>query len=500
MSTTVALTATDPALLPVSILVIGVIQGEEPTLLGDPELPPSTLAALTQQLTPLGVTGAVDESIRVPLDAETDAPTALLIGLGRCGFDPDPESLRRAAGAASRALNGVESAGFLLPAQTNAQLSAVIEGALLGAYSFTKHRGTSPSKTPLAAVTICSPLAGTSEATKATVRAQALATSVHLARDLVNTAPGDLAPADFVTAAQLAAAELPLTIEVLTEVELAAGGYGGILGVGQGSARPPRLLKLEYSPESATKHIAFVGKGITFDTGGISLKPPAGMEAMKCDMAGGAAVLGAVLAAARLGVATKVTAWVPLAENMPSGSAIRPSDVLRMFGGRTVEVPNTDAEGRLVLADALGAASAQFPDVIVDIATLTGAQMLALGLRYSAVMSNDDELRANLVQIADTAGESLWPMPLPVELRASMDSQVADIANIGERMGGMLSAGLFLKEFIGNQADSESQIPWAHLDIAGPAFNTGSPWGYTPKNGTGYGVRILLGLAEHLAE
>ena len=214
---------------------------------------------------------------------------------------------------------------------------------------------------------------------------------------------------------------------------------------------------------------------------------------MKSDMGGAAAVVCALGAIARLGLPVNVTAWAPLAENMPSGTAQRPSDVLTIYGGKTVEVLNTDAEGRLVLADALVAAGEESPDLIVDVATLTGAQLVALGSRTSAVMANDDAVREQVVGAAGRAGEAMWPMPLPEELRKSMDSEVADIANIGDRYGGMLVAGLFLKEFVG-----EGQR-WAHLDIAGPSFNEGKPYGYTPKGGTGAAVRTLVSLAEELA-
>jgi leucyl aminopeptidase len=223
------------------------------------------------------------------------------------------------------------------------------------------------------------------------------------------------------------------------------------------------------------------------------------METMKSDMAGAAAVIAAVLAIARLGVKTRVTVWAPMAENMPSGAAQRPSDVLVTYGGRTVEVLNTDAEGRLVLADGLVAASEEQPDAIIDVATLTGHQVLALGTRVAAIMANDDELRDRVHEAADRVGEQMWPMPLPTELRSSLDSQVADIGNMGERMGGMLVAGLFLKEFVGDVGDTGEQIPWAHLDIAGPSFNDGKPWGYTPKGGTGHAVRTLVALAEEHA-
>jgi leucyl aminopeptidase len=227
-------------------------------------------------------------------------------------------------------------------------------------------------------------------------------------------------------------------------------------------------------------------------------------------MSGAAAVLSTVVAAARLALPVRVTGWLPIAENMPSGTAQRPSDVLTMRGGRTVEVLNTDAEGRLVLADAIVAAGEESPDLIVDVATLTGAQTVALGNRVSAIMANDDDLRARIHRVADDVGEQFWPMPLPPEMRSSMDSSVADIANIGDRFGGMLAAGLFLAEFVPDRvADASAQqddgsnsggkVPWAHLDIAGPSFNTGPAHGYTPVGGTGVAVRTLLGLAEDIA-
>jgi leucyl aminopeptidase len=277
-------------------------------------------------------------------------------------------------------------------------------------------------------------------------------------------------------------------VTVLDEKALTAGGFGGLMGVGQGSARPPRLLKVAYSPGRAKQSVALVGKGITFDSGGISLKPPADMDEMKSDMAGAATVLATVIAASKLGLPTAVTAWCALAENMPSGTAQRPSDVLTVRGGTTVEVLNTDAEGRLVLADALVAACEDSPDLVVDIATLTGAQIIALGRRVGAVMGTD-EARAAVVEASETAGESFWPMPLPADLKPGLKSKVADIANVGERWGGMLLAGVFLSGFVGD-------TPWAHLDVAGPAYNPQSPYGYTPVGGTGMGVRTLLTLLE----
>ena len=500
---TISLSDKDLKSVKADALVIGVGRGADgPVLAEGSPLPRALRSQLVDVLSGLGVTGATDQVVKVPAGKDLDAAVLVLTGLGAVptgkarGYDH--EVLRRAAGAATRALAGTGSVALSLPTADADGVAAVAEGALLGAYSFTRHRAHSAGeqKAPVADITVVTPLARDKAANAAASRAQEVVAGVHLTRDLVNTAPGDLPPAAFADAVVAAAKGNPLKVTVLDEKALAKGGYGGILGVGLGSARPPRLVKVEYAPRGASRHLALVGKGITFDSGGISLKPPAGMEAMKSDMAGGAAVIGAIIAIARLGVKLRVTAWVPLAENMPSGTAQRPSDVLTTYGGRTVEVLNTDAEGRLVLADALVAASEEHPDAIVDVATLTGAQVLALGKRVAAIMSNDDDWRAAVHASAERAGESMWPMPLPADLRSSMDSQVADIANMGERMGGMLVAGLFLQEFVGTVAGGTDQIPWAHLDIAGPSFNEASPWGYTPKGGTGHPVRTLVALAE----
>ena len=258
---------------------------------------------------------------------------------------------------------------------------------------------------------------------------------------------------------------------------------------------PPRLVRLEYAPEGAERTVVFVGKGITFDSGGLSLKPSKSMETMKSDMAGAAATLGALQAIAELQPAVRVIGYLPLAENMPSGTAQRPSDVLTMYGGRTVEVLNTDAEGRLVLADALARSAEDSPDLVVDVATLTGAQVVALGPRISAVMANDDDVRDGVVDAFRRAGEGAWPMPLPEELRKGLDSPIADLANVtGDRAGGMLVAGLFLQEFV------PPGVRWAHLDIAGPSFHEGEPYGYTAKGGTGAAARALVQIALDVAD
>ncbi|ANJ07130.1 leucyl aminopeptidase [Streptomyces parvulus] len=446
----------------------------------------------------LGASGAEGEVTKLPAPSGFKAPLVVAVGLGAqpekdAAFDA--EALRRAAGVAARTLAGAKKAAFALPLSEAADAGAVGEGVLLGAYSFNayKEQGGAKAKNgkaPLAEATL---LGGKprDKAYKAAVeRAAAVAEELNRARDLVNTPPNDLNPEAFAAVAQAAAKEHGIKVQVLDEKALTKGGYGGILGVGAGSAAGPRLVKLSYTSSKATKSLAFVGKGITYDSGGISLKPAGHNETMKCDMAGAAAVFAAVVAAARLGLEVNVTGWLALAENMPSGSATRPGDVLRMYSGKTVEVLNTDAEGRLVLADALWAASQEKPDAIIDVATLTGAMMLALGSRTYGVMANDDAFRAAVHEAAEEVGEPAWPMPLPEHLRKGMDSATADIANMGERMGGGLVAGLFLREFVGEG------IAWAHLDIAGPAFNEGGAFGYTPKGGTGTAVRTLVRVAE----
>ncbi|MFF9218784.1 leucyl aminopeptidase [Streptomyces viridosporus] len=448
----------------------------------------------------LGASGAEGEVTKLPAPAGFKAPLVVAVGLGdRPEKDTayDTEALRAAAGVAARALAGSKKVAFALPLADADAVGAVAEGVLLGAYSFDAYKGNGNGsearkngKAPLAEAAL---LGGKprDKAYKAAVeRAVAVSEELNRARDLINTPPNDLNPEAFAAIAQAAAKEHGIKVQVLDEKALAKGGYGGILGVGAGSASGPRLVKLSYTSSKAKRHLAFVGKGITYDSGGISLKPAGHNETMKCDMSGAAAVFAAVVAAARLGLEVNVTGWLALAENMPSGSATRPGDVLRMYSGKTVEVLNTDAEGRLVLADALWAASQEKPDAIVDVATLTGAMMLALGNRTFGIMANDDAFRSAVHEAAEQVGEPAWPMPLPDHLRKGMDSATADIANMGERMGGGLVAGLFLREFVGEG------ITWAHLDIAGPAFNEGGPFGYTPKGGTGSAVRTLVRLAE----
>lgn len=461
---------------------------------GDMAIDTKTILA---QLSDMGATGKADEVIKLP---GSHVRLLVFTGLGKKSATYAHETLRRAAGSASRSLSGNSSATFSLPTKNLVDVAAVAEGAALGAYSFTEFRGSTKDdfKAPIKTITVHSKLAGSAEAKAAVVRAGIVAKYTYLVRDLINTPPSHLTPDSFTK--KLAAvvkaaggAKAGLKIQVWDEKQLKSQGFGGIVGVGQGSANPPRLLHISYTPKGkAAKRYAFVGKGITFDTGGLALKPAAGMEAMKSDMSGAAAVSAAVVAIAELKLNVAIESWAPLAENMPSDTATRPSDIITIFGGKTVEVLNPDAEGRLVLADALMKAqtSKNKLDGIIDVATLTGAQVVALGTRTSAVMTNNQEFSDAFLQIAAKSGEQFWPMPLPEELRASLDSPVADLANIGDRMGGMLVAGLFLKDFV------NPELPWLHLDIAGPAYNEAKPHGYTPVGGTGIALRSLVTLAE----
>ena len=497
--TAVSLSTSTAAALRADAVVVAVAKGPKGLVLapGAETVDEAFEGRLAEVLTTLGATGAEGEAVKVPAPAGLKAPLVLAVGLGEAAEDGyAAEALRTAAGVASRTLHGSKKAAFALPAADAASVEAVTLGALLGAYTFTACRsdnGKADAKTPLAEVAVTG--AKRDKAAKAAVeRGTVVAEEMNRARDLVNMPPNDLFPKTFADIATAAGKELGVKVEVLDEKALTKGGFGGILGVGIGSERGPRLVKVAYTHPKAKASLAFVGKGITYDSGGISLKPAGHNETMKCDMAGAGAVFASVLAAAKLGLQVNVTGWLALAENMPSGSATRPGDVLRMYGGKTVEVLNTDAEGRLVLADAIVRAGEEKPDVIVDVATLTGAMMMALGSRTFGVMANDDAFRATVTELAETSGEPAWAMPLPAHLRKPMDSSVADISNMGERMGGGLVAGLFLKEFV---ADG---ITWAHLDIAGPAFNEGAPFGYTPKGGTATAVRTLVALAEHAAD
>ncbi|WP_144758959.1 leucyl aminopeptidase [Curtobacterium sp. 9128] len=485
---TLSTDSSSPSSISADVLVVGVRPGSDggPATIAAPATAPfSALDDL--DLAAIGATGAKDQLVRIPA-VGVEAASIALVGLGSA---TDAAAVRSAAGSAVRQLPQASSIVLALPTDTDELVDAALEGAALGGYSFTRHKGTGTTGPQRGdqAITVLAP----SAAADATVRPAVVADAAALVRDLVNTTAGDLGPAEVAERATELASDLPISVEVLDETALAEQGFGGILGVGAGSVRPPRLVVVRYAPEGATKHLALVGKGITFDSGGLSLKPAASMLGMKTDMTGAATVLATTVAAARLGLDVRVTAWLCLAENMPSGSATRPGDVLTLKNGKTVEVTNTDAEGRLVLGDGLVAATLEQPDAVVDVATLTGAQVVALGDRTTGLMGSDD-LVAQIRSLAASVAEPIWPMPLPEELDARLASDVADMVNatVGNPAGGMLLAGKFLERFV------EGDVPWAHLDIAGPSENKGGGYGWLGKGATGVMVRTLIALAEEL--
>ncbi|AGF72934.1 leucyl aminopeptidase [Corynebacterium halotolerans] len=472
------------------VYLVPVFKGEEGL-----ELPASALlddAALRtvlETLTAVGATGKADEITRVPAPEKVAADSIVAVGLGD-SEDVTHETVRRAAGAAARSLTGV---GTAVTTVGDFGLGPAVEGVALGAYQFRGIRSEEPTADALPVEKVIF-LGDTKAAKDEFVTAQITAESVLLARDLVNTPASHLYPEAYAGILAAAGRDAGLDVEVLDEDALEKEGFGGILAVGRGSARPPRLVRLSWSPRKAKTSVALVGKGITFDTGGISLKPAAKMEDMISDMGGSAAVAATIIAAARLNLPVKVTATLPLAENMPSGTATRPGDVITHYGGLTSEIINTDAEGRLVLADALARASEDDPDYLVETATLTGAQMVALGARTAGVMGTD-EFRDRVAGTGRSVGEPAWAMPLLEEQAEELKSPVADIRNShNSRNAGMLFAGLYLSKFI------HEDIEWAHVDIAGPSFNTGGVSGYTVKRATGVPVRTFVTLLRELAE
>lgn len=445
------------------------------------------LEYLSDLISRTDASSALDSVTRIP-DPTSDARTIVFVGLGS---DPvNADSLRYAAGSVLRKITSAKSLVFAVPTDSIEEVAGLAEGSLLGGYAFTEFqtakRDSSKSVKTISIVTAYK--------SKTVIRrAEAVAKASALVKDLVNTPPNVLSPAELASRAMAAVKPFQIQSKVWNETQLAREGFGGIVGVGQGSSRPPRLVRLTYSPVKRKKHLALVGKGITFDTGGLSLKPASGMLGMKYDMTGAATALAVICAIAELQMPIAVTAWLCIAENMPSGTAIRPNDVLKMYGGTTVEVTNTDAEGRLVLADGLVAAEKEKPDLIIDIATLTGAASVALGNRYAGVLGDDEAVHA-FVESAKDAGEQFWPMPMPSELKALLKSDVADLMNakVGNTAGGMLLGAMFLREFV-------KKTPWAHLDIASTANNPGSPYGFTGAGPTATAVRALIRHAERLS-
>ncbi len=415
----------------------------------------------------------------------------LIVGLGK-REEADAERLRVVAAIAAKEAARLEagSVAWALPesADDNAAAEALVTGTILGSYRYERFKGADPDDPPpsgIESLTLLAPDA----VTAAAETARAYAEAANRARDLQMT-PANVATPSFLAgrAEEIAAAHERVTAEVLGPEQIAAKGMGGLVAVSRGGGEPARLIVLRYAGGGPGPTLGLVGKGVTFDTGGISLKPGAGMHEMKYDMSGAAAVLESVAAIAELGLAVDLVAIVPATENMPSGTAVKPGDVITQYNGKTVEVNNTDAEGRLILADALAYAVELGAERLVDLATLTGAVTIALGSTYAAVISNDDELAAAVERAGSESGELVWRLPLHPEFKALMKGTVADLSNLAsKRKAGTITAASFLEEFVG-------ETPWAHVDIAGVAWDVGRE--YTGSEASGFGVRLLVELAR----
>ncbi|HXZ83122.1 MAG TPA: leucyl aminopeptidase [Acidimicrobiales bacterium] len=434
-----------------------------------------------------GFSGAVGETATI---ARENGSLEVLVGMGQA-TDLDLETCRLAGAALAGAAAACETValdvsgigrGALFTAET---AQATAEGVLLASYRFGRLKS-DPKSLRLRRVVLVDP--DVAAVAAGVDRAIVTAGAVAWARDLVNAPAGELSPARFAEIAAEAGARQGFSVSVWDDREIVAAGLGGLAGVARGSAEPPRLVRAEYAPaDPAAPTVALVGKGITFDSGGLSLKTADSMVTMKYDMSGAGAVLAVLGACRSLGVGVRVVGFMPMTENMPGGRAIKPGDVVRIRNGRTIEVLNTDCEGRLVLADALCLAAEESPDAIVDVATLTAAVVVALGRRIAGLMGNDERIVAALEQAAARAGEAVWHLPLPWGYRAAFDSEIADLKNLGTgREAGALVAGLILEGFVG-------ATPWAHLDVCGPAYAEEAT-GYLRKGGTGFGVRTLLEL------
>jgi leucyl aminopeptidase len=476
-----------------AVLIVPVVTADDDTavVVSNPFLDAEAVGEIEVALKALGAKGSSEQVTRV-VAPSLPVSSVLTIGLGKPADEFSSDVIRRAAGVAARSLSGTEA---VITTLSELDLEATIEGLILGAYRFVDFRSakTAPKEPGLAAITALSTAKG---AKTTAARAVNIATAVATARDLVNTPPSHLFPDEFAKRARALGEAVGLEVEVLDDKALAKAGYGGVIGVGKGSSRPPRLVRLTHNGAKSkkAKKVALIGKGITFDTGGISIKPAANMHQMTSDMGGAAAVIAAVVLAAQQELPIDVVATVPMAENMPSATAQRPGDVLTQYGGITVEVLNTDAEGRLILADAIARACEDDPDYLIETSTLTGAQTVALGARTPGVMGSD-EFRDRVAAVSQSVGENAWPMPLPEELKDDLKSTVADLANVsGSRYAGMLVAGVYLREFV---ADG---VQWAHIDVAGPSYNTGGPWGYTGKGGTGVPTRTMFAVLEDIAQ
>lgn len=440
-------------------------------------------------------TGAQGSTLLYPTEGRLPASHLLLLGMGK---EPEIEShaWRKSAARAAKEAIGLwaQEVDFFLPAfgEISKISGPIAEGALLSSYQFHKYRSDNRRPQPFKTFNIVKPgFRRTSETDRGLRLAQELTPGVFLARDLINEPPS------ISTATYLAEQALQhchsqrVKVEVWGKKKIAAMNLAGLLAVNRGSQEEPRFVMIRYQPQGKPqKKVALIGKGITFDSGGLSLKSSKAMENMKFDMAGAAAIIGTMSVIANLQPKADVTGYIPTTDNLPSGTAQKPGDIIRYLNNKTVEVLNTDAEGRLILADALALAAKEKPDYIVNLATLTGACMVALGTEVAGIFGNDQPLVDQLIRSGREAGEKLWQLPLVKEYREDIKSSVADIKNVGGIHGGAITAALFLQEFVANR-------PWAHLDIAGPAF-TDKENALSTKGGTGFGVLTLLKFLEGL--
>jgi len=465
------------------LLILPVFAGPEPG-------PGVKETGLQKTFAAAKLTGKLDEQLLVPAGDGFEAGAVLLVGVGdKKGFDAN--RLRVALGRAAPTAARFATIATTFPQAVTGKgaleaMQATAEGLLLGTYRFDRYRTTAKDlPKPIRKVTVLGSGRGDAKAARAALeRGRIVAEAVNWARDLINTPAGDMPPAQIAREAQKMAREFGLPCKVWGEAELKKGGFGGILGVGAGSVNPPRMIELTYRGGGRSVPIALTGKGIAFDSGGLSIKDAKNMETMKDDMGGAASILATMRVIAQLKPKVNVIAAIPCSENMPSGSATKPGDILTHRGGKTSEVLNTDAEGRLVLADSLAYLAEKKPQVIIDTATLTGACMVALGEDITGAMGNDDTLMRDVLAAGEAVGEPSWELPLWAGYKRQIESPLADVKNVGDRWGGAITAALFLAEFV-------DDIPWVHLDIAGPAFRE-RPGDLGPRGATGVPVRTLV--------
>ena len=488
---------TSPAEQQADLLVLPFLEGPEAGP-GMKEVGKALGSDLVAVLRENRIKGKLGDTLMVPTMGRVPAGTALLVGLGPQA-EADPDRIRRATGKIAARAARYRRVATTVPQATKGGwqegVQAFVEGLLLGSYRFDRYKGNSSDedgdRPRLERAIVLGP--GRWEkryAVEALQRGEVFAEATAWARDMVNMPAQDATPEFLAGEARKMAKEVGLQFKVWTAAELKKGGFGGILGVGQGSENPPRLIELKYQGGSGPP-VALTGKGVTFDSGGLSIKDAKDMEWMKADMAGAASVMAAMRAIAKLKPKVNVIAAIPSAENMPGSTAIRPGDVLRHRGGKTSEVLNTDAEGRLILADALSYLAEQKPRVIIDTATLTGSCMIALGEDLYGVLGNDETVVKEILAAGEEAGEPGWELPLWHKYRRHIESNIADVKNIGTRWGGAIHAALFLEKFVGD-------VPWAHMDIAGTAWAE-SPGDYWPKGATGNPVRTFIRFVERQA-